>query len=294
MNHSPRTKNYVLALVVITVILVGGYFIKAKSLDTDSTNRTGKVARETLIQRVTIAGIAEPLRSTVVTAPYDGYVKKIFVKLGQSVRAGEPVVSISQSLLTPENVFPIRAPFSGTVTQVVKNEGQYARQNDPKEFILRIDDMTKMYIYANAPEIDIVKIKPKLESVIKVSAVLSRNYAGVVTDISQAATVKEQWGGRSQVEFLVKIEITDLDPQLKPGMSAVVDIITNKKEAVLTLGHEFVQRENENYFVFLKDGSKKNIKVGLQNESVFEIIEGLTEGQEVQQVDFLKLIESER
>jgi hypothetical protein len=63
---------------------------------------------------------------------------------------------------------------------------------------------------------------------------------------------------------------------------------------VLTLGHEFIQKENENYFVILKNGDRQNIKVGIQNESVFEILEGLNEEQEVQQVDFLKLIENQR
>ncbi|MBK7842464.1 MAG: efflux RND transporter periplasmic adaptor subunit [Bdellovibrionales bacterium] len=218
---------------------------------------------------------------------------KAFVKLGDKVQSGEPIVSIAQSLQAAENVFPIRAPFTGTVTQLLKSEGQFSKQSDPKEFILRIDDLTKMFINANAPEIDVVKIQSGLEAVIKVSAILSKNYNGIVREISQAATPKEQWGGRSQVEYLIKIEIIDADTQLKPGMTAVVDIITNKKDNVLALGHEFIQKENENYFVILKNGNRQSIKVGLQNESVFEVLEGLNEGQEVQQVDFLKLIENQ-
>ncbi len=227
-------------------------------------------------------------------APYDGYIKKIFVKLGQKVQAGEPLVSVTQSLQSTEDVFPIRAPFSGVVTQVNKSEGQFTKQSDSKEFILRMDDLSKMFVNANAPELDIVKIQSGFATIIKVSAILARNYQGVVRDIFQAALSKESWGSRSQVEYLVKIEITDADPQLKPGMTAVVDIITNNKDDVLTLGHEFIQKENDQHFVLLKDGKRQDIKLGLQNESVFEILEGLTEGQEVQQVDFLKLIETQK
>ncbi len=293
MNLSTKNKrNFLIAFAVVLVLAIGLY-LKLKDSNSSSAERIGKVVREDLVQRVTIAGTVEPVRTTIVAAPYDGYVKKLFVKQGQKVQAGDPILSIAQSLQAAENVFPIRAPFTGTVTQLIKNEGQFAKQNDPKEYIMRIDDLTKMYVNANAPEIDVVKIKPEFEAVIKVSAILSRNYKGIVRDISQAATQKEQWGGRSQVEYVVKIEVTDADTQLKPGMSAVVDIITNKKDAVLTLGHEFIQKENDNYFVILKDGSKKNIKVGLQNETAFEITEGLSEGQEIQQVDFLKLIEKQ-
>lgn len=292
MNLSKNKRNFAITSALVLILAVGLYLILKKS-DSNSAARLGKVVRENLIQRVTIAGTAEPVRTTIVAAPYDGYIKKLFVKQGQKVKAGDPLLSIAQSLQATENVFPIRAPFSGTVTQLIKSEGQFVKQNDSKEYILRIDDLTKMYVSANSPEIDVVKIKPDFESVIKVSAILSHKYKGIVRDISQAATQKEQWGGRSQVEYVVKIEITDADSQLKPGMTAVVDIITNKKDSVLTLGHEFIHKENDSYFVVLKDGSKKKIKVGLQNETAFEITEGLSEGQEIQQVDFLKLIEKQ-
>ena len=287
-------KNKIILLVLLIVVLAGiaGYIYLPSA--SQNKQRIGKVTREPLVQRVTIAGVAEPIRSTVVAAPYDGYIKKIYVKLGQLVKAGEPLVSITQSLQATENVFPIRAPFIGTVTQIIKMEGQLAKQNDPKEFIMRVDDLTKMFINANAPEVDVVKIKSGFEAEIKVSAILSKNYKGIVRDISQAATPKEQWGGRSQVEYLIKIEIMDADEALKPGMTAVIDIITNKKESVLTLPHEFIHREDDQYFVILKNGQRKNIKIGLQNETAFEVAEGLGENEEVQQVDFLKLIESQK
>jgi multidrug efflux pump subunit AcrA (membrane-fusion protein) len=289
---SKNNRKPTLAIVLAALMLLG--FFLYRSSQNKSTERIGKVTREEFVQRVTIAGSAESIRNTIVAAPYDGYVKKLYVKQGQKVQAGDPILSIAQSLQAAENVFPIRAPFTGTVTQVLKNEGQFAKQNDPKEYILRIDDLTKMYINANAPEIDILKIKTNMEAIIKVSAVLAKNYKGIVREISQAATMKEQWGGRSQVEYIIKMEILDADEELKPGMSAIVDIITNKKENVLTLGHEFIQKEDSNYFVFLKDGSKGPVKVGLQNESVFEVLEGLKEGQEVVQIDFLKLIENNK
>lgn len=293
MSRSTGNKrNFLAASVLILFLAIGGY-LKFKNSGASSAERIGKVVREDLIQRVTIAGTAEAVHTTIVAAPYDGYVKKLFVKQGQNVQSGDPIVSIAQSLQATENVFPIRAPFAGTVTQLIKSEGQFAKQNDPKEYIMRIDDLSKMYVNANVPEIDVVKIKSDFAAVIKVSAILSRNYKGIVREISQAAIQKDQWGGRSQVEYLVKIEITDADSQLKPGMSAVVDIITNKKDSVLTLGHEFIQKDNDNYFVILKNGSKKDIKLGLQNETAFEITEGLSEGQEVRQVDFLKLIEKQ-
>ncbi|RYZ75796.1 MAG: HlyD family efflux transporter periplasmic adaptor subunit, partial [Proteobacteria bacterium] len=180
-----------------------------------------------------------------------------------------------------------------SVTQVQKNEGQFVKAGDTKDFVIRMDDLSKMYINANAPEMDMVKLKAGLETIIRVSAILDKTYSGVVKSISQAATATEQWGGRAQVNFVVKIEVTNADKDLKPGMSAIVDIVTNKKPGVLTLAHEFIQKNGEQFFVIMKDGKRRDIKVGLQNETAFEIASGLKEGEEVRQVDFFKLIEKE-
>ncbi len=285
-------KKWLAFIIVGLAVVVGGwaYFKKA---DTGGGLRIGKVSREDLVQRVTIAGIAEANKTTVVNSSYDGYVKKLYVKLGEQVEMNAPLVSVAQSLQAAENVFPIRAPFTGTVTQVMKSEGQFVRATDSKDFIVRMDDLTKMFVNANSPEMDVVKLKTGLETIIRASAILNKTYKGVVTSISQAATATEQWGGRAQVNFAVKIQVTDADAEFKPGMSALVDIVTNKKENVLTLAHEFIQKEGEDYFVILKDGQRRSIKVGLQNESVFEITEGLKEGDEVRQIDFLKLIGKE-
>jgi multidrug efflux pump subunit AcrA (membrane-fusion protein) len=292
MIQSLKSRTRIVFLAVSVVIVFAVVFFIRKNAN-EPTERVGKVMREDLVQRVTIAGTTEPLRTTIFAAPYDGYIKKIYVKLGQKVHAGDPIVSITQSIQSSESVFPIRAPFDGTITQVLKNEGQFVKSGDAKEFIARLDDLSKMYIGANSPEIDVLKIKTGFETVIKVSAVLAKNYKGIVREISQAATIKEQWGSRAQVEYLVKIEVTDPDENLMPGMTAVVDVLTNKKSAVLTLAHEFIQKDGDDYSVMMKDGTKRPIKVGLQNEFSFEITEGLSEGDEVLQVDFLKMIEKQ-
>ncbi len=279
------------ALALAVLIGAAIYRLMPAGAETSSA-RVGKVTRADLVQRVTIAGTAEPLKSTFIAAPYDGYIKKIFVKLGSKVKDGDPLVSIAQSLQSSENVYPVRAPFSGSITQLLKNEGQYVKANDAKDYVLRIDDTSQMAIQASAPEIDFLKIQRGLGAVIKVSAILSRSYKGIVGDIAQSASSKEQWGQRSQVDYSLKVDIKDADEQIRPGMTAIVDIITGEKKAVLTLEHEFIYKEKENYYVVLKNGERRSIKVGLQNETAFEITDGLKEGDEVRQIDFAKLNET--
>ncbi len=248
----------------------------------------GKVERGDLVQRVTIAGTVAPNRRTVISAPYNGYVRKIFVTMGQKLKAGDPVVSVAPSLTgNLDEVYPMRVPFAGTVVQILKTEGEYVDQNNREmNQLVRIDDLDKLFVDAISPEIEVGKIKVGQEVQIKAAAILDRSYAGSIKHISLAAKEQNQWE-KSRIEFPVTVEVTDPDGRLMPGMSVVIDVIANKKTGVLTLKHEFVNRDGEDYFVVRKSGEKRPIKVGLRNEESFEILEGLAEKDEVKSIDFL-------
>jgi multidrug efflux pump subunit AcrA (membrane-fusion protein) len=284
------SKKYIFGIILFIIICSVPFIISNKSTDKNKhKDDIGHVVKQDLVQRVTIAGIVVPLRKTIIAAPYNGYIKKLFVKIGDHVKVGDPIVTIVPSLQSGENSFPLRSPLNGTVVQVEKSEGEFVKEGDPKEFILRIDDTSKLYITANAPEIDRVKIKAGQETVIKASAILTRKYKGIIRELSLAAREKEQWGRSQVVEFPIKIEMIDNDEVVKPGMSVVIDVVAAKKTNILTLRHEFIRRENEKYFVILDSGKRKDIQVGIQNEEGFEIVSGLIEGEKVKQVDFSEL-----
>lgn len=282
------SRKSVLGFVCFCLILFLFYFV-TKRISSKDGQQFGSVVKQDLVQRVTIAGVVVPFKKTIVTAPYNGYVKKLFVKIGDKVSQGDPIVSVVQSLQSSDNSFPLRSPLTGVVVQVAKSEGEYVKEGDSKEFILRIDDSSKLYVQANAPEIDRVKVKAGQEAVIKASAILNRRYTGIIKELSLAAREKEEWSRSQVVDFPIRIEMTDKDELIKSGMSVVVDVITEKKENVLTLRHEFIRRESEKYFVVLASGKRQDIEVGIQNEEGFEIVSGLQEGDRVKQVDFSEL-----
>jgi multidrug efflux pump subunit AcrA (membrane-fusion protein) len=285
-------KRTIAGLLIFVVIAFIFYFRSSQPIG-GKKNGYGIVVKQDVVQRVTIAGTVTPFKKTIVTAPYNGYVKKLFVKIGDKVKQGDPIVSVVQSLQANESSFPLRSPLSGIVVQIEKSEGEYVKEGDPKEFILRIDDTSKLYVVANAPEIDRVKIKAGQDVVIKASAILTRKYKGVIRDLSLAAREKDQWSRSQVVEFPIRIEMIDSDETIKSGMSVVIDVITAKKENVLTLRHEFVRRENEKYFVVLASGERRDIQVGTQNEEGFEVISGLQEGEKIKQVDFSQMNSAE-
>lgn len=289
-----RTKWILLFLVLFSIgLTVGIWSIRGGSRNANEM-RMGVVERGDLIKRVTIAGTIVPQRHTAIMAPYNGFVQNLYVEIGKRVRKNDPLVSVSQALGSGETVFPIRAPFEGIVVQVGRKAGEFVKENDPKDFIVRIDDLSRLFIEVNAAELDVVKIKTGQDAVIKANAVLDRSYKGIVREISLAAKEDPaEWGGggNRQAQFPLRIEILDKDDQIKPGMSALIDIVASKKENVLKLGHEFIFEEDGKYFVTLRSGERREIKIGDQNEESFEIRGGVNEGDEIRQIDFFSLVE---
>ncbi len=298
------TSKKVKVIVTVLVLAVGGWFLKSKLGGKGGREGGGKRQRQMqlsstkpkkgpFVQKVTVSGSIQSIRSTTISAPYEGYVRKIYVTLGQKVKKGDPLVTVTTSLSEQDTTYPIRSPFDGTVVHVLKTEGQAVKPTgDVKDYILRVDDMSEMFVDALAPEMDITKINPKDKCVIKASALSAKSYEGYVKDISLASQAAEQWARRQQVEYSIKIAVAAPDKDLKPGMSTLVDIITLEKQDIMTLPHEYIYNEGENYFVIMKSGEKRPVKVGMQNETEIEITDGVKETDEVQPIDFLKMLGS--
>lgn len=253
--------------------------------------RYGKVVRGDLIQRVTVSGLVHPARKTVFVAPYSGYIKKLYVQVGQKIKQGEPIVSVVSNLMSPEEVFPIRAPFAGTVVDVPKSEGEYVTEKDAKDPMVRVDDLSHFFVISKAPELEASRIKKGMEVEVRISALNSGNLKGIVRNVDLAATEADGWK-QQQATFDVSVEVLNPPEDIRPGQSAIIDIVVNKFENVLYLTHEFINKDGDKYFVITKKGERKEIEIGRQSEMAVEITKGLSEGEEVEQIDFLKLLET--
>lgn len=281
-----RSLVSLISIMGLGLAVGGGYIFMSQSPAQEAQgDALGVVKRQDLAQRVNISGAIVPHRMMLFVPPYEGYVRKIFVKLGDQVKAGQPVVKITPG--ADDEAFPLRAPFDGKVVQIMKTEGQYVTKGKD-DAIVRIDDISRLYVESDAPELDYAKLKVGQEVIVKASAIMERTYKGKITEVSQAARDQNSWE-RSKVEFPIKVEILDPDDRLKPGMSIVIDVITEQAKDAMTLRHEYIHKEGDQYFVTMANGERRDIAVGIRNEEAFEITKGLQEGDKVKQVDLLGL-----
>ena len=242
------------------------------------------VQRTDLVHQIGVPGTVEPEKKIIITAPYDGYVQKLYVKIGDQVEQNVPIVSFTESLQSYDTVHPLRVPFAGTVVDVLKKEGEFVQRHNTEQYLVRIDQLDKLYVEFHLPELYRSDVQLNQKVSIKIHPILNKQYEGIVDRLSLTAKQPSQWRNTTNVEFDSRVWITQPDDKIKTGMSAVIDIMRFQKENVLVLPHTFVFKRGDMYFVILKNGDEKEVQIGQQNDAYIEITEGLKEGDQVQRI----------
>lgn len=234
-----------------------------------------------------------------------------------TVRSAEASVKEARESLQKTSIF---APTNGTVSRLSIEKGERvvgASQFSSGTEIMRIANLNSMEVNISVNENDIVRVSLGDTCIVEVDSYLDRDFRGIVTEIATSANIT----GTSvdQVtNFDVKVRIlpesySDMVPEdnarfspFRPGMSATVDIQTEKVYNVLTVPIQAVttrsgddslmkssadsmdligmDEEEIQEVVFLyEDGKAKmlNVSTGIQDNAYIQITKGLEKGQEV-------------
>ena len=126
------------------------------------------------------------------------------------------------------------APMSGTVTRVNKEVGEMALGSAfSRDIIMIIADLNDMEVLVDVNENDVVDVALGDTSEIEIDALQDTMFQGIVTEIAHSA---QNTGGGSldQVtNFKVQIRLLSPPKEIRPGMSAAVDIRSDVKDDVL-------------------------------------------------------------
>jgi len=180
----------------------------------------------------------------------------------QSLEAAKYIVKSTQASVkeSRENVrrTSVVAPMKGIVSKlnVKKGERVVGTATMAGTEMLRIADLNKMEVRVNVNENDIVRVHLGDTVLIDVDsyANIEKEFKGIVTNI--ANTAKDKLSADAITEFEVRILILrssyeDLIKQgnkfpFRPGMTASVEIITNRKSKVLSVPLAAVTTRNPN------------------------------------------------
>ncbi|MFN0032294.1 MAG: efflux RND transporter periplasmic adaptor subunit [Flavobacteriales bacterium] len=220
----------------------------------------------------------------------------------------------------------ILAPMNGTVTALTKELGEAVLGNSMMsgDIIMKISALQTMEVNVEVNESDIVRVQLGDTTLVEVDAYDDEKFKGVVTEISNTASNMLTASIDQVTNFEVKIRIlpesyahlakdqaTDYSP-FRPGMSATVEIQTEKAENVLTVPIKAVAtredtssasileriRKKENAttetvipeepftVVFVMNETTKVselrvVETGIQDDKFIHILSGVNEGEQV-------------
>lgn len=130
----------------------------------------------------------------------------------------------------------ITSPQNGIVTLINKEIGEMALGGMfQAEVLMVIADLSKMEVIIDVNENDVVSISKGDTAEIEVDAFLDTLFYGVVNEVALVPQVTGMGSQQQVTNFQVKVRMINVPDNIRPGMSATVDIITDKKVDVLTI-----------------------------------------------------------
>ena len=171
----------------------------------------------------------------------------------------------------------IIAQFDGTVTSVSAVEGYYVTRGSTA---LRLDDMSRIFIPINIPELDLTTVSDGSPVSITLDAIAGKTCSGHILSIADAGTA-----GENTSSFSARVEIDDPDPRMLAGLTAEVTVPLKAKENALLVPNEAITYANGIPQVTVVSENVRQtleIQTGIITDSVTEVTSSnLQEGQQL-------------
>ncbi len=130
----------------------------------------------------------------------------------------------------------IVAPQSGTVAKINKEVGEMALGSIFQADVLMIvAELSKMEVLVDVNENDVVSVAVGDTAEIEIDAFQDTVFYGVVSEIAHIAETQALGTQEQVTNFEVKVQMLNIPENIRPGMSATADIITDVKEDVLAI-----------------------------------------------------------
>jgi len=132
----------------------------------------------------------------------------------------------------------ITAPMDGIITYIDAEVGEIASAQTAftqGKTLMTISNLSSFEVEVDVDETEIVKIKLGQKSKIEVDAFVDTVFAGEVIEIGNTAIMSGVGTQDQATNFKVKVLFNEANPNIRPGMSATVDIITNSVEDALSV-----------------------------------------------------------
>lgn len=187
------------------------------------------------------------------------------------------------------------APIDGTVIGLKKEQGEIAMGSTfQADVVMTVADLSGMEVEVDVNENDIVRVELGDSVDIEIDALGKKRFAGYVTEISQLATTSGAGTQNAVTNFKVVVKMTDIPAEIRSGMNATVEILTERKENVVSVPIRAVTVRPEDKVRKIENGHKDKpvllevvfivesdtvraapVEIGISSEDYFEVLSGV-------------------
>ncbi len=201
-----------------------------------------------------------------------------FLQAKSNYEATENAVKQAQSQLGKST---IRAPFSGIIDDVIKDQGTVVSPGPGAE-VFRIVNLSDMYIEVDVPESYLSEIKKGKKAIV---------YFPVLGDtITSEVRETGNFINPSNRAFTVEIAVPNKKGNIKPNLTAKVSINDYSSENAITIPQSIISENADGeQYVYVATAADENTAVvnrkivttGKTQGSIVEVLTGVTDGDQL-------------
>jgi multidrug efflux pump subunit AcrA (membrane-fusion protein) len=189
----------------------------------------------------------------------------------------------------------LRAPADGMVNVLINYRasgpwgGQQMefREGDrawPGAAIMELPDLSSVHLEARLEEADRGRLRIGQEATIRIEAIPGRDFKATIERISVLAKVDYSAGWPPTRNFELGLVLAEIDPKIRPGMSAVARIATDLVPDVLLAPAEAIFQKDGHPIVYKLDGgefAEQQVQVARRGKELAIVASGVAPGDRV-------------
>jgi len=131
-----------------------------------------------------------------------------------------------------------RAPIDGRIVGLNIEEGEIVvvgTMNNPGTQILSVSDLSRMQVVADVDETDVIDVQVGQKATITVDALPDTTYEGTVMTVGNSASQVSAGAATGETNFEVEVLFSHTVAEVRPGMTADVEIDVKRMDQALTV-----------------------------------------------------------
>jgi multidrug efflux pump subunit AcrA (membrane-fusion protein) len=154
----------------------------------------------------------------------------------------------------------------------------------PGASIMELPDLSSVHLEARLEEADRGRLRIGQEAAVRIEAIPGREFKATIERISVLAKVDYSAGWPPTRNFELGLVLAEIDPKIRPGMSAVARIATDLVPDVLLAPAEAIFQKDGHPIVYKLEGGEfaaRQVQVARRGKELAIIESGLAPGDRV-------------